>query len=147
MAIAVLLLGLAVPSLTGQLTRRKLQDSFDRLNGLVSQAREHAMREGKPYLLAWDKEGIVNLYPAELSNEERRKQGAAKAVLFPDHSTEQYTLFRPNALTTQPSAEWTFWPTGTCEPVIVKYAGGSGTWEATYNPLSGRGTLSRFIAQ
>ena len=145
MAIAVLLMGLAVPSLTGQMSRRRLQTSFDQLNDLVSQAREHSMREGKPYLLAWDKEGAVRLFPAELNTEARHKQGAT-ASLFPTAAAGRYRLFRPSALTTDPSAEWTFWPTGTCEPVIVKFEGTSGNWEAVYNPLSGRGDLSRFIA-
>ena len=146
MAIAVLLMGVAVPSLTGQMQRRKLQDAFDRLNVLVSQAREHSAREGKSYVLAWDKAGTVGLYPADLNVEERRKQGPT-AALVPDHESERYTLFRPSSLSADPSAEWTFWPTGTCEPVIVKYAGGRGNWEAVYNPLSAHGTLTRFIAQ
>ncbi len=146
MGIALLLMGLAVPSLTGQMARRKLQESFDRLNELVSQARESSMKESKPYLLAWDHKGGVRLYPAELSNEERRKQGPTAALKI-NGTGEKYTLFRPSALTSEPSAEWTFWPSGTCEPVIVKYEGGSGYWEANFSPLSGRGNLSRFIAQ
>ena len=144
MAIAVLLMGLAVPSLTGQMSRRRLQASFDQLGDLASQAREHAMREGRPYLLAWDKAGAVRLFPAELNAEARRKQGPT-ATLLPAAAAGQYRLFRPSALTSDPSAEWTFWPTGTCEPVIVKFEGKGGNWEAVYNPLSGRGSLSRFI--
>lgn len=146
MAIVVLVMGVAVPSLTGQMQRRKLQDSFDRLGELISQARVHSVREAKPYLLAWDKAGKVSLFPADLNLEERRKQGAT-ASLLSDYKSERYTLFRPSSLSADPPAEWTFWPTGTCEPVIVKYAGGSGTWEAAFNPLSGRGTMTRFIAQ
>ena len=145
MAIAVLLMGLAVPSLTGQVARRKLQESYDRLNVLVSQAREKSMREGKPYLLAWNKEGTVSLYPADLNNDERKKRGAT-AAMFPDRGSEHYKLFRPSSLSADPSAEWTFWPTGTCEPVVVEYAGRNGEWKAAYNPLSGRGTLARFLA-
>ena len=145
MAIAVLLMGVAIPSLAGQAARQRLQESFDRLNVLVSQAREKSMTEGKPYLLAWNKEGTVSLYPAELNNDQRKKQGAT-AAMFPDRGSEHYKLFRPNALTNDPSAEWTFWPTGTCEPVIVEYAGHSGEWKAAYSPLSGRGVLTRFIA-
>ena len=145
-AIAVLLMGLAVPSLTGQMARRKLQESFDRLNTLVSQAREASMKENRGYLLAWDKNGVVNLYPADLSNEARRKQGPT-GTLVPDKKGEKYVLRRPSALTGEPSAEWTFWPSGTCEPVVVDYKGPSGEWEAQFNALSGRGNLSRFIAQ
>lgn len=146
MALAVLMLSLAVPSLRGQMTRQRLQKSFDQLDLLVSQAREHAMTEGKPFLLAWDKNGTVQLYPAELGLAARRKQGPA-AELAGSVDAGHYTLFRPSALTAQPSAEWTFWPSGTCEPVIVKYAGKVGEWEAHYNALSGRGDLTRFIAQ
>lgn len=148
MGIAVLLMGLAVPSLTGQMSRRRLQESFDRLNTLVSQARELSMKESKPYLLAWDNRGSVRLYPADLNNEARRKQGPTASLLPERGSDGKYALFRPSALASgQPSAEWTFWPSGTCEPVIVKYEGSGGYWEAAYNALSGRAVLSKFIAQ
>ena len=144
-ALAVILMAVAVPSLRGQFTRQRLQKTFDQLDGLAAEARQLAMREGKPYLLAWDKEGNVRLYPAELSNAARRKQGPA-ASLLATKDTGRYKLFRPSALTGQPSAEWTFWPSGTCEPVIVKFAGVGGEWEANYSALSGRGNLVRFIA-
>lgn len=145
-AIAVLLVGLAVPSLSGQMSRRRLQESFDRLDALVSQARELSMKESRGYLLAWEKGGVIHLYPADFSNEARKKQGPT-ATLTPANGDEHYVLRRPSALTSQPSAEWTFWPSGTCEPVIVDYKGPNGEWEAQFNALSGRGNLARFIAQ
>lgn len=148
MALAVLLMGLAVPSLTGQAKRQRLQASFDQLEALAARARQAAMTEGKPFLLAWDQDGNVGLYPAELDLKARRKLGPA-ATLLSTRNTGRYTLFRPSALAAgAPPAEWTFWPSGTCEPVIVEFMAGSGShWKASFNALSGRGAFTQFIAQ
>lgn len=147
-ALAVVLMGLAVPSLTGQAKRRRLQESFDRLEELTARARQTAMTESKPFLLAWDKDGNVGLYPAELDLKARKKLGPL-ATLLSTKGTGRYTLFRPSALAAgAPSAEWTFWPSGTCEPVIVEFASaGNGNWKASFNALSARGTFTQFIAQ
>ena len=147
MALAVLLIGVAVPSLSGQAKRRQLQGSFDQLETLAAQAREAAMKDSKPFLLAWDKDGNVGMYPADWDLKARKKQGPLVSLLS-TKNTGRYTLFRPSALTGQPSAEWTFWPSGTCEPVIVEFSEAGGShWKANFNALSGRGVLTQFIAK
>ncbi len=144
--LAVLLMGVAVPSLSGQLARRRLQEASDRLDALADRAREQSVKEGKPYLLIWEKSGSIALYPADSTQAMRNKSGPVSA-LTPTASNERYTLLRGASLTAHPAAEWTFWPTGNCEAVSVHYQSSAGEWEAAYNPLSGRGVFSKFIAQ
>ena len=144
--LAVLLLSVAIPSLSGQLARRHLQEASDRLDALADRARERSVSENRPYVLVWEKGGAVSLYPADASDVVRNNNGPVSA-LKPIRPDERYTLVRGASLTARPAAEWTFWPSGNCEPVSVRYEGGNGEWEASYNPLSGRSVFTRFIAR
>ncbi len=144
--LVIMLVSVAMPSLSGQLARRHLQEASDRLDELADRARERSVAEGRPYLLIWQKNGSIALYPADTTEAARNKSGPVSA-LTPSGSNERYTLIRGASLTAQPAPEWTFWPTGNCEPVTVRYQGSSGEWEAAYSPLSGRGVFSKFLAQ
>ncbi len=144
--LAIMLMAIAVPSLSGQLARRRLQEASDRLDALADRARERSVSENRPYELVWEKGGGIALYPADASQAARNKSGSVSA-LIPTASNEHYTLVRGNSLTTNPGSVWTFWPTGNCEPVSVRYESSGGEWEAVYSPLSGRGTFTRFIAR
>ena len=144
--LAIALISIAMPSLTGQLARRRLQEASDRLDALATRARERSISEHQPYVLVWEKEGGIALYPANASAVARNKAGPVSKLL-PTATNEHYTLVRNASLTAFPASVWTFWPTGNCEPVTVRYEGGSGEWEANYSPLSTRGTFTRFIAR
>ncbi len=143
--IALLIVGIALPSLTGQLGRQRLQQAYDRFDALVTQAQQRSVGEGKPYVLVWVGEGAVRLYPAAWSAKER--SAGSVAALLPAADTEHYTLVRDASLTRHPEASWMFWPTGNCEPVTIRFEGAAGIWTATYNALSARGTLTRFLVQ
>ncbi len=144
-SIALLLMAVALPSVTGQMGRQRLQQAFDRFDGLVTQAQRRSVQDGKAYLLVWDDEGAVRLYPADWTAKERR--AGPIAALMPTAGREHYTLDRQSSLSRAPSASWIFWPSGNCEPVNVDFQGPNGTWTAQYNPLSARGTLTRFIVR
>ena len=144
--LAIMLISIAIPSLGGQMARRRLQEASDRLDALATRARERSVSENRPYQLVWEKGGAVALYPADASEAARRKVGPVSA-LTPTASNERYTLIRSSSLSATPAAEWTFWPTGNCEPVSVRYEGSAGEWEAVYSPLSGRGNFTRFVAR
>ena len=140
LALAVLLIAVAMPSLAGQMSRQRLQNTFDRFDSLAGEARKHSVTDGKPYVLVWRKGGVY-LYPADLSVEDRRKNGALAYADFSDPSEGECALVRESSLTAKPAPEWTFWPTGNCEPVLVRYHGAAGSWEAAYNGLSAQGDL------
>src|SRR6266699_6613240 len=61
--ILVLLLGLAVPSLSGVLADKRLHRSLDRFNTLVREAHERSLAEHRAYLIVWN-DVEVSLQPA-----------------------------------------------------------------------------------
>ena len=147
----VLMLGVAVPSFSGQMATRQLQKSFDRFDALVTEAQRHSVAAHRPYTLVWTRDGSVGLYPADLPADGRKKQAptatlpaAGSPALDRD---ERYTLVRDASLSDHPAEVWTFWPTGNCEPVDVRYEGPHGHWEAIYTPLSVRANVRTFIVR
>ena len=141
-AILTVLLLVAVPSLSGVLADRRLRASLDEFNNLVRQAQERSVAEHRAYLIVWgDKDVIVE--PEAFAKEEEKKAVATFAL---ERGTV-LTLTLPAALSSKPAGEWIFWPTGTCEPATVRFAGRAGTWTANYSPLTGHGELANYAAK
>ena len=135
-AIAVLLLALAIPSLSGIFADEDLRKSFDDFNRFVQQAQAQAIKEKRTVLLVWGKDGIESM--AEKPDAEDAGT-AGPGFAFPDHGS--ITLDRPAALEKKAPTEWAFWRSGACEPVRVYYESNAGKWVADYEPLTGRGIL------
>ena len=140
--ILMLLLMLAVPSLSGVIANRRLKQSLDSFNQLVRQAQERSVTERRAYLIVWNKSSVV-LKPEIFTKDEEEK---ATAVLrLPKGSWIKISL--PAALIGKPPAEWIFWPSGTCEPAIVQFRGPAGTWTADYSPLTAQPELTQYAAR
>ena len=140
--ILLLLLLLAVPSLSGVIADRRLKQSLDSFNQLVRQAQERSVTERRAYLIVWNKSSVV-LKPEIFTKDEEEK---ATAVLrLPKGSWIKISL--PAALIGKPPAEWIFWPSGTCEPAIVQFRGPAGTWTADYSPLTAQPELTQYAAR
>ena len=140
--ILMLLLLLAVPSLSGVISDRRLKQSLDSFNQLVRQAQERSVTERRAYLIVWGKSSVV-LKPEIFTKDEEEK---ATAVLrLPKGSWIKVSL--PAALIGKPPAEWIFWPSGTCEPAIVQFRGPAGTWTADYSPLTAQPELTQYAAR
>ena len=140
--ILLLLLLLAVPSLSGVIANRRLKQSLDSFNQLVRQAQERSVTERRAYLIVWGKSSIV-LKPEIFTKDEEEK---ATAVLrLPKGSWIKISL--PAALIGKPPAEWIFWPSGTCEPARVQFRGPAGTWTADYSPLTAQPELTQYAAR
>ena len=140
--ILMLLLMLAVPSLSGVIANRRLKQSLDSFNQLVRQAQERSVTERRAYLIVWGKSSVV-LKPEIFTKDEEEK---ATAVLrLPKGSWIKVSL--PAALIGKPPAEWIFWPSGTCEPAIVQFRGPAGTWTADYSPLTAQPELTQYAAK
>jgi type II secretory pathway pseudopilin PulG len=129
--ILMLLLSLAVPSLTGVLADRQLKRSLDGFNSLVRLAQERSVAERRTYLIAWEKKSVV-VRPEVFAEDEEVKATAELALA----RGETLKLSLPVALTAKHPAEWIFWPSGTCEPAVVQFTGPSGSWSANYAPLT-----------
>src|SRR5438128_8059561 len=126
----MLVLALAVPSLNGVLTNKRLKRSLDGFNNLVRQAQERSVTERRPYLIVWSKKNVV-VRPEAFAKDEEAK---ATAEFHLDRG-EALTLSLPAALTKKHPAEWIFWPSGICELASVKFKGPAGLWMADYSPL------------
>lgn len=135
--IAMLIILAAVPSVDAIITERDFKRTYDALEALVAEAQTRALTERRAFTLVWEEEKIV-VRPAQVGGDD------AEAVesSIENHDDEAYTLELPAALGEEPAAVWTFWPTGACEPAIVRYHDGSNGWTATYDPLSARAVIS-----
>ena len=140
--IMLLMLLIAVPSMNGLLADRRLHRSLDGLNRLVQQAQDRSVDERRSYLIAWEKDRLV-LRPEALKQDEPPTPVATLNLA----RGEAFTLNLPAALTQKPAAEWAFWPTGTCEPAIVRFKGVDGSWTANYSPLTTQPQLSSYATR
>jgi type II secretory pathway pseudopilin PulG len=140
--ILLLLLLLAVPSLSGVIGNRRLKQSLDSFNQLVRQAQERSVTERRAYLIVWGKSSVL-LRPEVFTKDEEEKPTAV--LRLPKGSWIKISL--PAALIGKPPAEWIFWPSGTCEPAIVQFRGPAGTWMADYSPLTAQPELTQYAAR
>jgi len=140
--ILLLLLMLAVPSLSGVIANRRLKQSLDSFNQLVRQAQERSVTERRAYLIVWGKSSVL-LRPEVFAKDEEEK--ATSAFRLPKGSGLRVSL--PAALTGNPPAEWIFWQSGTCEPARVQFRGPAGTWTADYSPLTAQPELTQYAVR
>lgn len=140
--ILMLLLMLAVPSLTGVFSSRRLKQSLDGFNELVRQAHERSVTERRPYLIVWRKNSIL-LRPEVFAENEEVKPAAE----FRLNKETLLTLSLPAALAEKHPAEWIFWPSGNCEPAIVQFKGPAGFWTANYSPLTAQAEVTQYAAR
>ena len=125
--ILLLILLLAVRSLSGVIADRRLKQSLDNFNQLVRQAQERSVTERRPYLIVYGKNSVL-LRPEVFAEGEEEKPTTA-------------------LLLGKPPAEWIFWPSGTCEPATVQFRGPAGTWTANYSPLTAQAELTQYAAR
>lgn len=140
--ILMLLLMLAVPSFTGVIANRRLKESLDGFNNLVRQAQERSVTERRPYLIVWGNNNVV-VRPEAFAEDEEAK---AKAE-FRTSRGSTLRLSLPVALMEKYPAEWIFWPSGACEPAIVRFQGPAGSWTANYSPLTGRPEITSYAVR
>jgi len=140
--ILLLLLMLAVPSLSGVFASRRLKQSLDGFNNLVRQAQEHSVTERRPYLIVWTKSGVL-LRPEVFGEDEEVKATAQLRV----NKGSVLRLSLPAALTEKHPWEWIFWPSGNCEPATVQFRGPAGAWTASYSPLTAQPEITQYAAR
>lgn len=143
-AIALVVMLLAVPSVRGFSAERRLRDTFEKFDELARKAQLNAVTQQRTWALRIDESGVA-IGPDEPLPEEHgdSEEGAAPEQIG-SSKDESYTLLRPASLLPpkDTASKWTFWRSGTCEPVVVNYSGPDGTWAAQYNPLTGHGEIT-----
>jgi len=140
--IMMILLLLAIPSVSGVLADRRLHRSLDAMNEIVRQAQERSVHEHRSYLIVWQRRAIV-LRPEEVSPDEAN----APIVTLALDKGHAFLLRLPAALEGDPLAQWIFWPSGTCEPANVSFSGPDGSWEVNYSPLTTRPEIVRYATK
>src|ERR1700736_4058537 len=140
--ILLLILGLAVPSLTGVIADKRLRRSLNEFNDVVRQPQERSVAEHRAYLVLWNGKNVV-LRPAAFAKDVEPKDLAQFALA----RGEEFTLACQSALRKEPPGEGIFWPSGNCEPAIVNFKSANGLWSANYSPLTARGELISYVAR
>ena len=140
--ILLLILVLAVPSLSGVIANRRLKQSLDSFNQLVRQAQERSVTERRAYLIVWGKNSVL-LRPEVFAEDEEEKPTAVLRL----GKGSWIRISLPAALLGKPPAEWIFWPSGTCEPATVQFRGPAGGWTASYSPLTAQPELTQYAAR
>src|SRR5258708_25652465 len=77
-AIGVIILSVALPSLGWLFSERRLKGHFEAFDALAAKAQELSMSRRKSYFLVWDKTGIT-LVPEDAANKEE-----AAGISHPD---------------------------------------------------------------
>lgn len=138
MVIAMMVIAMAIPSLSGLLESRKEEAGFEVFNGLVQTARIRAMEERQPWVLEWQKDVVV--LRAALPTEEGEEE--SESFVIPEEASLLVAF--PDALVEKPRPVWTFWPSGNCEAAVITYREGkSAGWVARYHPLTVRAEVER----
>ncbi len=140
--ILMIIMLLAIPSVSGVLADRRLQRSLNAMNEIVRQAQEHAVREHRTYLIVWQKKNVI-LRPEAID----KADGDAPVASLTLDKGHAFLLRLPAALEKNPLAQWIFWPSGNCEPANVSFKGPDGTWEVNYSPLTARPEIVRYAAR
>ena len=138
--ILMLVLLLAVPSVSGVLADRRLRQSLDAFNTLVSQARERSVVEHRPFLVVIGDKAI-EVRPEVFTKDD----DPGPVAQLPLNQRDSIKLTFPAALAKDPPPEWIFWPAGVCEPAVVDFSGRNGRWTASYSALSPQPDITRFI--
>lgn len=140
--ILLLILVMAVPSLSGVIANNRLKQSLDNFNQLVRQAQQRSVTERRAYLIVWGKNSVL-LRPEVFAEGEEEKPTTVLVL----SKGSWIRVLLPAALTGKPPAEWIFWPSGTCEPATVQFRGPAGAWTANYAPLTAQPELTQYAAR
>ncbi len=140
--ILMLLMLLAIPSVSGVMADRRLQRSLDAMNQIVRQAQEQSVKERRPYLIVWQRDNVI-LRP-EAPDPGESAAPVASLALDQGHA---FLLRLPAALEKDPPAQWIFWASGTCEPANVSFKGPDGSWEVNYSPLTAAPSIVRYATK
>jgi prepilin-type N-terminal cleavage/methylation domain-containing protein len=140
--IGMLLLAIAVPSVSGMLREQRLKATYEEFDEFVRKVQARAVKQGKTQVMVWKKEGISVATPDPANG---GGPGETGHFAFPEGTL--WNLTRPAALVKKPVWEWPFWRSGSCEPVIVTYESPAGSWSLEYDGLTGRAKLLNLEAK
>lgn len=134
--IAVMLVMVALPTISSLARDRQSEEVFREFDQLVKDVRRRSLEERQPYTIVWTETGVVGKRDGADDSEENI------VGEFLVNKGESLTLELPAAMKKNPEWIWTFWSSGACEPAVVRYSGGSGGWTAVYNPFTAEASVT-----
>jgi prepilin-type N-terminal cleavage/methylation domain-containing protein len=156
-AIGVLMLMIAVPSIAGLYADQQLRAKLEEFDAMVQGARQLSMDRQAPVAIHWSRTE-ARVQTPQVADESKTPglppgwvdpRAPVDAPSEPDPDTRPAPTSFPipedgilalaldKSLASQPPASWTFWPSGVLEPATITYRGPDGTWTVQYHPLSG----------
>ncbi|MEY5025293.1 MAG: hypothetical protein RLZZ244_821 [Verrucomicrobiota bacterium] len=135
--VALLMLAIAVPSVSGVLAERRLRDRMVEFEAVVRTAAQRARESGAEVRLQWLKGGL-GFQSDQVAGPSGGRIGAEEkpVLVFEFEKDERFELKRVAARDKSPAPEWSFWPAGLREPVEVAYSGNKGWWVLRFGAVS-----------
>ena len=130
-AIGLLMLSLAMPSVRGLFAEDRLRDRMRQFDDFAAKASALARSTRKEVRLRWEPDG-VRMVPEEPLQGDNASEGGD---FFPFSKDEEFILARVAARDPKAAWEWSFWPEGVREPVEVSYNGPGGSWAERFGAL------------
>jgi hypothetical protein len=141
LAIGMMLVLLAVPSVSGLLAEQRLKHTYERFDRLVAAATTRSVAEQRAHALVWEKHG-VRLVPLESADPSPADHDIDSSSDFVGmRKPDELELQLPATLSRRALGQWVFWSNGTCEPATVAFHGDEGSWLVRYDPLTTHGTF------
>jgi len=132
-AIGMLMLSLAMPSLRGLFAEDRLRERMRQFDEFAGKAAELARTSHKEVRLCWEPEGVRMVQQEISPDDSANPQGGGEFFTF--EKDEELILSRVSARDPKAAWEWSFWPEGVREPVEVFYKGPGGSWSERFGAL------------
>jgi len=134
--IALLMVMVALPSISGLSTGRHAEEVFHEFHQLVKETRRRSLEDRQTYVIVWTENGVV----ARRDNANDSEENVVGELVL--EKGETLTLELPAAMKKNLEWIWTFWPSGACEPAVVRFAGNGAGWTAVYNPFTAEAAVT-----
>ncbi|MEI6713802.1 MAG: hypothetical protein WCO60_08615 [Verrucomicrobiota bacterium] len=132
-AIGMLMVGLAMPSVTGLFAEQRLRSRMIEFEDVVRNAASQSKLGQQEFRMRWYKEGIAVESADTLM---ALKEKDIPPLVFTFQKDEVFQLKRVAARLEKPMTEWSFWPNGIREPVEVGYTGPLGVFALRFGALA-----------
>ena len=126
--IALMMIGLALPSMRGLLAEKRLRERMAEFEEVVRQAASLAKSSRQEVRIRWFKEGLGVVT-------ENTRADEVPSIAFEFQKDEVLELRRVAARQGNPPPEWSFWPNGIREPVEVACSSPQGVWGLRFGPF------------
>jgi len=129
LAITVLMLGMAVPAITGMLRAEQLKAPARELESMAITARCSALMEQKPYRILIDRTGFQLIGP--------ESQGVLAKYTLPTGIVFEMASWPEEKWEAPKTKVWYFAPSGLCEPIRVMFRKGDSYFSQKYSAITG----------